>query len=338
MAYTNRSIVFAIVSVFILVYSALYALTLYSVHQNGFSSEHFIVGSPGGDGSQYILLAHTLLENGRFSFGPTEPPDTFRTPGYPFFIALMLFLTGSIIFMPIGQIILTACSVELIFLVGARFFNRGIGLAAAVLFALDPYLSMVMFLSASDTLFVFVLLLSIYVLTVPERLGLSRAFCGGVLIGMLALVRPIGLYIFPLIVLWLLWEGRGEWKRALQTMALFLIGMGLVVVPWMARNYAHYGSASISSIGAYNLLFYNLTDFEHERTGISKNAVQVAMLKQMNATSTDPLLSLAFSGREKSVARTYLEAHPFQYAAYHLYKTIPFYIGSSIDAATEALH
>lgn len=337
MTYSNRLIVLGIIASVILVHGTLFALIMSAIRTNGFTP-HDYISMDGGDSYEYVALAETMLSNGRFALSPTVSPETFRTPAYPLFVAGILAITKNIVFVPIAQIILVAFSTALIFLIGARFYTSGIGLAAAILFAIDPSVFVNSSVSMTETLFVFVLLLSIYVLCMHERLSTWCVFSVGILIGILALTRPLGLYIFPFIVVWLLWKGRENWRQSFKISGIFLAGIFLIVAPWMARNYEYSGHMAISSIGVYNFLFYNINDFEYERTGVSKVAIQADILNQMSASDSDDLRSLTFSGREAAVASKYLFAHPFAYATFHLLSMIPFYIGSSIDSTTYAVY
>ena len=61
-------------------------------------------------------------------------------------------------------------------------------------------------------------------------------------------------------------------------------------------------------------------------------------MEQVGVKEMDDPSSLKFADREKSVALSYLVAHPFKYATFHLLSTIPFYIGSSIDTAERAVY
>lgn len=337
MTYSNRLIVLGIIASVIIVHGTLFALTMSAVQANGLTP-HDYISMDGGDSYEYVALAETLLNTGRFALSPTASPETFRTPAYPLFIASVLAITKNIVFVPIMQIILVAFSAVLIFLIGTRFYTRGIGCAAAALFTIDPSVFANASVSVTDTPFVFLLLLSVYILCVRERLNKRRIFLAGVLIGIFVLTRPIGFYIFPFLVAWLFWEKRENWQQAFKIVSIFLVGMFLVVAPWMARNYVYSEHMAVSSIGVYNFLFYNIIDFEHERTGVSKEAIHSEFLKQIRATQDDDFRSLTYTDKVSAVAFNYLLAHPFQYVVFHFLSIIPFYIGSSIDATTYSVY
>jgi hypothetical protein len=335
--YSNRSIVLIIIATIVFVHGALYALTMYAVYANGLVPHDFI-STDSGDSYEYVALAQTMLSDGRFAMSSISAPETFRTPAYPLFISGILATTKDIVYVPLFQIILSALSAALIFLICVRFFTRSVGVTAALLFAIDPAGPMVTFVSMADMLFVFLLLIGTYTLVKYEPVVRWQVFLSGVVIGVSVLTRPIGLYIFPLYVAWLLWGGRYNWKQAFKIAGIFLAGVFLVVAPWIARNYEYSGHATISSIGVYNFLFYNIIDFEHERTGVSKETIHADILKQIDATRSDDFRSLTYTDKVSAVALKYLLAHPFEYTAFHLLSIIPFYIGSSIDAATYAVY
>lgn len=333
---THLTVSFIILTT-LLVYGVLYAMTLREVHANGVSTADFIVGA-GGDSYHYVVLGQTLLSSQRFAVDPLAPAETFRTPVYPLVISGVLLATKNIGLLPVLQIMFAAFSAVLIFLIGRKFCSFWVGCTAALLFIFEPAVYTNAVISATDTLFVLVLLIGLYVLVMPEKLTQTSVFSAGMLVGMLALVRPIGLYVFPLLLLWLIWEERKNWRRMLRMGSIFLIGLALVVAPWMARNYVYAGKASVSSVGVYNFLFYNMLEFEHQRTGVDKDTLRADMLQRIGATETDNVSSLVFSDREKDLAVEYLFAHPVQYSIFHMYSTIPFYVGSSIDTLKRAVY
>ena len=320
----------------ILFYGVLYGVALFALHSNGFGIERLIIFGQDGDSYEYVSLAQTMISDGRFAMSPESVPESFRTPGYPALLAAILLLTGSLAAIPIVQIVLAALSCGLIYLLGEHFFSSRVGLAAAVLFALEPAVLTNSFISASDVPFVFLLLCGTYALAARER-GVRALLLGGVLFGAAALVRPLGLYVIPLVLLWLLWEERGAWRPVLRAGALFLLGAAIIVAPWMARNYLLFHQATLSSVGGYNILFY-AQEFEHQRTGKSKETVAAETNLLLGAGPGDDITTAPFAQRDSAVAMRYILAHPFAYGAFHLYSMVPFYFGSSIDTLERALY
>lgn len=335
---TSYKISLLLIGIVMVTYSALYVEALSILHTNGFSARNLLmsVGGSGGDSYQYVALANTMLEHGRFAMSATAEPESFRTPGYPLFIALILAVFKRLAFLPLAQILLVALSCGLIFFIGERFFSRGIAFGAAILFAIDPVVLTISFTAMSDILFVFVMLCGIYVLTVRRHIS-QNLLLGGVLMGIMTLIRPLGLYVIPLVLFWLVWEARAEWRTLCRTGALFLVGAALVVVPWMTRNYMLFNHFSISSIGSYNLFFYE-REFEHQYTGKPKGEITAEMYQKLGATTADTIESFRFADKNFALALQGIFAHPFAYTAFHLYSMVPFYFGSSIDILNQSLY
>ena len=324
-------------------YGAFYGATLFMLHSNGFGIERLIIFGQDGDSYEYVSLAQTMISDGRFAMSQGSVPESFRTPGYPALLAVILLLTNSLAVIPIVQIVLAAFSCGLIYLLGEYFFSSRVGLAAALLFALEPAVVTNAFISASDIPFVFLLLCGAYTMTAHKR-GAWTLFSGGMLFGAAALVRPLGLYVIPLVLVWLLWDAYSadrkafpRWRPVLRASALFLLGAALFVAPWMARNYTLFHQATLSSVGGYNLLFY-AQEFEHQRTGKSKEVVAAETNLLLGVGPGDDITTAPFARRDSTVAMHYILAHPFEYAAFHLYSMVPFYLGSSIETLDRALY
>lgn len=335
--WASRKILLLLVSIVFIAYGALYMGTLSVLHINGLDASDLIVGPErAGDSYQYVALAETMLSDGRFSMNSIAEPESFRTPGYPLFIAVLLALFKNLAVLPIVQIVLAALSCGLVFLIGERFFSRKVALAAAVLFAIEPAVLTNSFVAVSDTLFVFTLLCSLYVLTV-RRNTLLNTLLGGVLMGVTTLIRPLGLYVLPLVLVWLLWEARAERRTLYRTGAAFLFGVAILIIPWMVRNYIVFNHFALSSVGSYNAYFY-VREFEHQYTGKSKEELTVEMFSALGATTADRVESFQYADRNSQLALDGVLAHPILYTAFHLYSMLPFYFGSSIDTLERALY
>lgn len=76
----------------------------------------------------------------------------------------------------------------------------------------------------------------------------------GAAVGLTALTRSSGLALLGVGLLWLATAGRRAPRRAAALALLLVLGCGLVVAPWTARNYRAYGGfLLLDTIGAYNL-------------------------------------------------------------------------------------
>jgi 4-amino-4-deoxy-L-arabinose transferase-like glycosyltransferase len=86
----------------------------------------------------------------------------------------------------------------------------------------------------------------------PARKSAGRGLRAGLLFGLSALVRAVGMAFLPLALVWLVFEKgpRRRWVAAAGVVA----GLGLVVAPWVARNWWVIGDPSpIESVSLANL-------------------------------------------------------------------------------------
>jgi len=119
------------------------------------------------DAKEYTLYAHNLFKHGIFSKAISEEklqPDSFRSPGYPLFIALIMAAGGEQRYLPVliyTQAILSALLVPLTFFTGIYFIPASVALVAAVLVALSPHLITITANVLTETLFAFLLLAAI---------------------------------------------------------------------------------------------------------------------------------------------------------------------------------
>jgi hypothetical protein len=79
-------------------------------------------------------------------------------------------------------------------------------------------------------------LLALRWLKAPQRHPLMSFWAGGGL-GMAMLVRTQSLFILPGVLLLALLALRGRWKTWLAQTGLLLLGLGLVIAPWLWRNW-----------------------------------------------------------------------------------------------------
>jgi Flp pilus assembly protein TadD/4-amino-4-deoxy-L-arabinose transferase-like glycosyltransferase len=186
----------------------------------------------------------------------------FRPPGYPYFLALIYWLTGSshiaarAVQMGIG--LLTSV---LAFLLGRKLFGRAPGLIFSGF--MNLYWLFIYFegqLQEPVLLNLLLLALAYVVVLITERVTFTRGLIAGVLIGLFALTRPNILLLAPVMLVWGWWILRR--RKALSRFLLFAVslamGVGLAVFPATIRNYlASRELVLISSNAGVNLYIGN---------------------------------------------------------------------------------
>jgi 4-amino-4-deoxy-L-arabinose transferase-like glycosyltransferase len=238
------------------------------------------VRSPDTPG--YVWPARALIDAGRFSLSPMDPTPMFvRTPGYPAFLATVLWITDSEWAISPIQAALSALAVAAVVLVGWRLIGPTAGLVAGALLVLDPLQFM-----ASGTVLtegiasVVIAAIAVVGLVVfggrrPRDVPLGAVFGLGALVALATMVRPT-MWFYPAVLLALLAiRFRGVPRRELVTRLLaFLLPIVVVVGGWQVRNHSAVDSWQLS--GATGLLLYcsNAAQIEARTTRTSMEATR----------------------------------------------------------------
>ena len=176
---------------------------------------------------------------------PTEPA-AFYPPGYPVFVAGVTWVVwhtpipddAIVRTVDYVQAALGILSILLVFLLARRAFGARAGLIAAAIVAVYPNLITTTATLQLESVFM-VLSLAAVVVLLPAADGSdggrTRLIAGGVLLGLVALVRPtIGLLLFALLATWLV--ARRPWRELGAGLAIAAGLMVAVVAPWTVRN------------------------------------------------------------------------------------------------------
>lgn len=92
-------------------------------------------GPMGGDANEYNALAHNLADRHCYSVLPDCEPATFRTPGYPLFLAAIYQAGGGNRAVRLVQFVLHALTAYLLYETAILYFSESVALVAALLYA-----------------------------------------------------------------------------------------------------------------------------------------------------------------------------------------------------------
>jgi hypothetical protein len=238
----------------------------------------------GNDSIAYIRLARGLATGCGFAprFGEScGPAELFRTPGYPVFLAAMPSLRTALVV----QDVLGAA---VCFLIGLfAWCRRGLlaGALAESLLGFDIPSIVNSNAVLSDTLFTFVVTVAILLQLVAICNGTLEGRTGaailgaGLLLGIAALVRPIGQVLIietpiPFILL-----HRVSLQKRVVLMLLALSLPSVVLIGWSYRNYERRGIWTFCSVPAIGIYAYQGAWVLAHETGRSFEEVQAELIR-----------------------------------------------------------
>lgn len=219
-------------------------------------------GGTGVDEFTYLALAKGIL-NGHYSqwltFDPPIP-DTFRTPGYPLYIACFTGLTTwwkPLMTVVQGAMYITGC--YLVMRVNDRWGGGTLGRNIVLLLLLvsvnvTPWI----FVVTPEIPVLFCMAVLLWVDVEHPRPGPWRALGIGLLLGFIFQCRPVYL-LFPIARLVFSWWYQ---RRSLSwgTHAITLAVFGATLLPFAFWNKAHHGVFSVTPIegggGVFNLGYW----------------------------------------------------------------------------------
>src|SRR3989338_1666813 len=290
-----------------------------------------------GDSSSYFILAQNLLQNHVYSLSASPPfiPESFRLPGYPFFLYFFQLLGFPLVLIIFVQMLLGSGSVVLTYLLGKKFLSEKPAFIAAILLCIEPTTLFFSTFVGSETVFIFALLLGIYLFLRKEEnfvRGFLLAFVGGLFFGFAILTRVIAQFLPPFMFIAYLALYRKElrpYAKSAAHLAAFCIGIILVIAPWSLRNHALYGVFDISATPYVNFAQYNLPLFYAYSHNISLEETY-AIYSAPLISSTTPTASLANKSIFQKQIHDSLQGHLFSYLYFHFIKTLPFFVTDGI--------
>ena len=173
---------------------------------------------------------------------------SWEAPVYPFIIAAVFKVFGiysntSAVILILFQIILSALCCLLIYLVGKHIFNEWTGLAGSLIFALYPA-GIHFSIQKIQTTYLIVVLLLLFILQTYELLKtptIKECILTGVTVGIAVLTDPTLIGFFLFILIWLLFKGQVGFQSRMIRVAVILMAVAIINLPWQIRNYSEFG-------------------------------------------------------------------------------------------------
>lgn len=219
-----------------------FGLVLFAILVRGISLALFghVLGEHR-DGGFFTLVTNWFKGYG-YSFIPQDGcASAYRSPGYLFFLTAVYGIFGFANFtaQAVVQNIFSVGIVYLVYRLGWTISkDRRIGLVAGFLTAVHPY-TFYHYTQYYHTFLQAFLLLALLLVfyRLLETKKMMFAVWGGVAIAFLAYVQGTILPATALLSLWLLYEWRKEWRRAIIAIGIMAFVSILLIVPWTYRNW-----------------------------------------------------------------------------------------------------
>ena len=192
-------------------------------------------------------FATTLVASGTFGFLP-DVPSAYTQPLYAWFLAALYWpLERSWVVVGLAQVLVAVATALVVLAIGRRLASTSIGVVAALVTTLHPYVVwhdvhvnreiLDGFLAAAVVLLAFL---------AHDRRSLALAAATGAVAG-LAILSNTRLVLLPLVLApFVVWHVRPK-GRAVAVGSLVPVVAALVLVPWVVRNATVIGCATITT-------------------------------------------------------------------------------------------
>ncbi len=286
----------------------------------------------GPDSEGYYQAAKNFLEHGHFSLSTSEPllPMSFRTPGYPFFVALIWYIFGNVQVLIFIQLIISAISAVLIYRLARELLTDKLAMVVSVVAFLEPSVAYYSGLLLSETLFTFFLVFGVYIyvnIFLKDKTESQLLFLlVGLVLGVTTLVRPIAQFLPIVFMSWgFIWLIFNKKFRSIPYLLWVLIGFIVVLTPLLVRNHNVFNEWSVSSVASYNLYNYNAPMFYSYQQGVSFEEGRNYFRSKVKIEEQLMMMSLYKANELKTVALEYISTDWASYAWFHFVKSLPFF-------------
>ncbi len=289
--------------------------------------------SPFSDGQGYVTIAQNLLPGHGFSLDTAEPysADIKRVPLYPLFLASTFALTGGAWWLAaLLQVVIGSAVVFWIYRLTLELWEKRAAFFAAVFASIQPFAIFLSTQLLAEALFSAVLFASFVFLFRALRSEKRYVFLiAGLIAGLAMLVKPAAEYVPVLMTPLIALAERGV--KRLSNPVLYLLGIALIISPWIIRNDMVSGIPTISYessvLFSLHLAGYNA----YKATGAAGNEAHYRPDDTYEAVVGTPQ-----SEYFMRVLRTFA-SDPIGFSKYLAITTVPFLFGDGFVTIHNAL-
>jgi hypothetical protein len=273
---------------------------------------HDVVVNP--DSGRYIELAQGLRHGcgfARWTNGACDAAvETFRTPGYPLFLAAMPNLRTAVAIQGIAGAGVGLLAGLLVW----QCWGFAAGMVAELIVAGDIPSILFGAMISSDGLFQALIttgaIIGLWIIRrgLNDRMAVAAILTAATIFGAAILVRPIGIVlpIFSAAPSFLL--PRSSWRRVITIALLAFAIPSLFMFGWMLRNEQRTGVWTLSTVGPVNLYFYRAAGVLWYRGDKSFPAVQEELRRAIGLppggnSDAPPALEPALIDRASQIIR-----------------------------------
>ncbi|MFC2169582.1 ArnT family glycosyltransferase [Acidobacteriota bacterium] len=280
------------------------------------------------DSYGYWKIAENLVNYGTFSQSDEFPlaPDHSRTPVYPILIAAMIKLGFNAYSVIIVQLILSCLTCLLIVWMTYKLSGNYLsGLLAGLMIAVDVPSVVLANCLLTETLFTFLLVLSLSLLAVYlKNYGMFgkrlRLLCAsGIIMGTSVLCRPIALFLPIFMVGMILFFFHRINKKIIISITIYSVICLLIIFPWIIRNQVVFGYPFVSTIGYRNMLNYRAAGIYAEKNNISLgNARSILSQKARSTYKGSQNDIVGMTKHQATVGASFILRNPAIYVRNHI--------------------
>lgn len=197
-------------------------------------------GKVSPDFNQCYYPYSISILNGKGFSARDGKPTAYVGPLYSALLAVLFFVFGeSLEVIRFAQVWIDLFSCLMVYFVARKLMGNKVALLSSFLYAIYPLLIYQSGLLLTETLFTFLILLFLNLLQKTQAKGENNIYpllCG-ITLGLATLTRPNTLLLPLIVVPWLIYHFKSDYRESLWKSCYLILGMLLSVGPWILRNY-----------------------------------------------------------------------------------------------------